>query len=486
MIVSITLMLLGSLTVGAGAMIAVNGLHEDLGASVQGYRQLKQLFDVGFLASKAREAIAANPPQPRQAISALQAALAALNSRSDASAVDGPPNRWADESAREDCRALLSQSIYELDHGSQTAPSLNRLFARMSKISDNVRNSIAAAQAAADHRRQQALWTILAVCGVVVIGAIVIGIRQYRQVISPLQRIGDGARGFAAGDFDKRITLAGDREFVALANDFNQMADELAALYRDLEQKVKSKSQELVQSERLANVGYLAAGVAHEINNPLGIIAGYGERALQHLANGLDDSTLPPTQKALTVICEEAFRCKQIIDRLLSLARPGSQTPQVISLAGVAQDVVSTLSGLGTVGSRKLTLTIDPGMDLSVLADEGELKQVMLNLIINALQAVGANSGEVRVRVSRSGDGVELTVADNGVGMTPQTLDRIFQPFYTEKRGQRPGTGLGLSIVHAIVTNQNGIITAESAGPQRGSTFTVRWPAAAEEATRAT
>jgi signal transduction histidine kinase len=467
-------------------MIAVNGLHEDLGASVQGYRQLKQLFDVGFLASKAREAIAATPPQPRQAISALQAALAALNSRSDASAVDGPPNHWVDESARDDCRTLLSESIYELDHGSQTAPSLNRLFARMSKISDDVRNSIAAAQAAADHRQQLALWTLLALCGVVVVGAIIIGIRQYRRVISPLQKIGDGARGFAAGEFDKRITLAGDREFVVLANDFNRMADELAALYRDLEQKVKSRSQELVQSERLASVGYLAAGVAHEINNPLGIIAGYGEHAMQQLSNGLNDSTLPRTQKALAVICDEAFRCKQIIDRLLSLARPGSQEPLITSLAAVAQEVVSTLSGLGTVGSRKLTLTIDPGMDPSVLADEGELKQVLLNLIINALQAVDANSGKVRVRVARSGDDVQLTVADNGVGMTPQTLERIFEPFYTEKRGQRPGTGLGLSIVHAIVTSQNGTITAESAGPQRGSTFRVRWPAAEKEVARAT
>ena len=485
MIVSIALMLLGSLTIGIGAMIAINGLHQDLGSAVQGYRQLRQLFDVGFVASKARDAITADPPQPQRAIAALQAALADLNERSDASTIEGSPAKWTDESARDDCRVLLSNAIHEISHGSQSAPSLNLLFARMSKISDDVRNSIAAAQSAADHKQKIALWTIIALCGAVVLGAVAIGIRQYHRVINPLHTIGDGARAFAKGEFDARITLIGDQEFVALANDFNQMANELSTLYRDLEQKVAAKSKELVQSERLASVGYLAAGVAHEINNPLGIIAGYGERAIQQLSNGLDETSLPRTQKALAVICEEAFRCKQITDRLLSLARPGSQTRKIVSIATIARDIVSTLAGLGTVGDRRLTLTVNPENDFAVLANEGELKQVFLNLIINALEAVDASTGEVHVHISRLGDDVQLEVTDNGTGMTPETLDRIFQPFFTEKRGQRPGTGLGLSIAHTLVTNQGGRITAHSAGPNRGSTLIVELPFANKEITHA-
>jgi signal transduction histidine kinase len=244
---------------------------------------------------------------------------------------------------------------------------------------------------------------------------------------------------------------------------------------------VAAKTRELIQSERLASVGYLAAGVAHEINNPLGIIAAYGERAAQQLSAGLDESSLPRTQKALAVICEEAFRCKQIIDRLLSLARPGSPIRKVISIATIAQEIISTLSGLGTIGGRCLSLDVDPQTDSSVLADEGEMKQVILNLVINALQAVDPKNGEVRLHISRRGADVQLTVTDNGTGMTSETLDRIFQPFYTEKRGQRPGTGLGLSIAHAIVNNQGGRITARSAGPNRGSTFTVELPAAVNQ-----
>jgi signal transduction histidine kinase len=481
MIVSIALMLLGSLTIGIGAMIAINSLHQDLGSAVQGYRQLRQLFDVGFVASKARDAITADPPQPQRAIAALQAALVDLNEQSNANAIEGPPAKWTDESARDDCRVLLSNAIREISHGSQSAPSLNLLFARMSKISDDVRNSIAATQTAADHKQRLALWTIIALCAAVVLGAVAIGMRQYHRVIHPLQSIGQGARGFAKGEFATRISLTGDQEFLALANDFNHMADELTALYRELEQKVAAKSKELVQSERLASVGYLAAGVAHEINNPLGIIAGYGERAIQQLANGLDETSLPRTQKALAVICEEAFRCKQITDRLLSLARPGSQTRSIVSVAAIAQEIVTTLSGLGTVGDRRLSLNINPQIDFSVLADAGELKQVFLNLIINALEAVDPATGQVRIHISRSGDDIQLEVADNGTGMTPETLDRIFQPFYTEKRGQRAGTGLGLSIAHTLVTNHGGRITAHSAGPNRGSTFLVQLPAAGSE-----
>ncbi len=109
------------------------------------------------------------------------------------------------------------------------------------------------------------------------------------------------------------------------------MASELDELYRDLEQKVAQKSRELVRSERLASVGYLAAGVAHEINNPIGIIAGYAELAMQKLDREASPATVAEARQSLGLICEEAFRCKEIVQKLLSLARPGEE-----SRAGVA------------------------------------------------------------------------------------------------------------------------------------------------------
>jgi signal transduction histidine kinase len=479
MTISLALMVSGSLAIGLGAILTISRLHQNLNVAIQGYRQLRQLYDAGFLASKARDAIRANPPRPDQATAALFATQAKLNQRSDSDLTT--PTQWIDESGRADCLALVDQAIREVQAGSQSVPSLNLLFARTSKLSEEVKKSIVDAQAAADHQNQLSLGFIIALCAVVLIAAIAIGIRQYHRVINPVRAIGDGARAFASGDFERRIQLQADREFVALADDFNHMAHELAALYRDLEAKVHAKTQELVRSEQLASVGYLAAGVAHEINNPLGIIAGYGERALSQLDGELNAQTLPSAQKALTIICEEAFRCKQITDRLLSLARPGTQSRRVVSIATIAEAVVSTLAGLGTVRSGRLTLDVQPGHDMKVLVNEGEIKQVLLNLIMNGLEAVDPGTGEVRVCLSTRNDKVELSVIDNGQGMSPEILDKIFQPFFTQKRGQRHGTGLGLSIAHAIVMGHGGRILAESDGPNKGSRFRIELPIAEKE-----
>ena len=118
-------------------------------------------------------------------------------------------------------------------------------------------------------------------------------------------------------------------------------------LYRDLERKVDEKSRELVRSERLASVGYLAAGVAHEINNPLGIIAAYAQRALQRMRRGaLDAGAAENAQQAFQIICDEAFRCKEITDRLLTMVRSGSEGRRAVSIAALAQEVVAMLADL--------------------------------------------------------------------------------------------------------------------------------------------
>ncbi len=311
--------------------------------------------------------------------------------------------------------------------------------------------------------------------------------------MGPLGRIGAGVRAFAGGDFDRRIAPGGDREFAALAADFNRMADDLGRLYADLEQRVRDQSRELVRSERLASVGYLAAGVAHEINNPLGIIAGYAERAARQLER--DPADTAATRRALAVVADEAFRCKAITDRLLSLARPGSDDRAVVPLDRIARDVVATVGGLGTFGTRRLTVDVDAAAaaddaaaetDLTVSVRAGEIHQVVLNLVVNALEAVPADGGRVRVAVARVAGGVELRVTDDGRGMTAAVLDRVFEPFYTDKRGTAPtplrgGTGLGLSIAHAIVADHGGRLTAASDGPGKGSVFTITLPAAVRQ-----
>jgi signal transduction histidine kinase len=331
---------------------------------------------------------------------------------------------------------------------------------------------------------------VAVVSAAVVLGAILVGIMQYRGVMLPLGILRIGVRRIAAGHFAQRLTPRGGEEFVELAGEFNRMATELDGFYHQLEEKVAQKSRELIRSERLASVGYLAAGVAHEINNPLGIISGYAEYSLEQLKRPATGNGLPPSAeddlaKSLRIICEEAFRCKDITGKLLSLARQGDESRQNVCLADVADKVVSIVGGLREFRDRRLKVEAptDPAlrMKLCVLAVEAEMQQVVLNLTLNALDASPAGSGEVRIEITRRENDVELSVIDNGKGMTRETIDRVFEPFFTEKRGSADarssttyGTGLGLSITHAIVEAHGGTITAESEGPGRGSRFVVR------------
>jgi signal transduction histidine kinase len=473
-------MVAGSLVIGLVAVLGIDRLHQDMGVAVQGYQELRQVYDVGFQVAIAKRALRTD--QPDVAGAALEMAATTL-------AENAPP--WLNESDRRELQAQLQQARAALNPsndprllGGSPLIAIDRLFSRLSTISTAVRTTIAAKEAAALAQRRQTLAILAALSAAIVFIAFLVGLRLYRAVVIPLDHIRIGVRRFAAGQWDQRVNLhTRDRELVTLAGDFNHMADELRTLYRDLEQKVAARSQELVRSERLASIGYLAAGVAHEINNPLGIIAGYGERAMQRLDRGLDETTLPKTREALAIMCEEAFRCRAITDRLLTLARPGSSERRQVSLAAIAQEVISVLGGMGEYAERRIHLVSDPAEDCTVPARDGEIKQVLLNLLVNALEATPRKEGRVRVIVKRKLNQVEMIVEDNGKGMDKKTLERVFEPFFTDKTEDqtRHGTGLGLSIVHAIVTDHDGSIRAESDGPGCGSRFRVCFPAFIKE-----
>jgi len=311
-----------------------------------------------------------------------------------------------------------------------------------------------------------------------VVAALLITASQYRSVVVPLQRLRRGVRSVAAAKFSERLDPAGPAEFAELATEFNRMAEELDDFYRRLEEKVRSTSQELVRSERLASVGFLAAGVAHEINNPLNVITGYAELTMKRLRALDGDPAADDAAKSLQIIRDEAFRCKQTTEKLLSLARGGSDAREPLSLAEVAQEVALMTRGLKNYRDREVKLNFDDAASLRVVANPGEMKQVLLNLTINALQAVPPGTGQVRIEGRRKADWVEVTVSDNGRGIPPESLKHVFEPFFTDKRGaSEPGTGLGLSITHAIVESHGGRICAESGGVGLGSRFTVMLPA---------
>lgn len=335
-------------------------------------------------------------------------------------------------------------------------------------------------QLASDRDIRNAIVAVSIIAAAIVLIALLASFWQYRLIMVPLQRLRNWCRHIAAGDFSTPYRASPDREFRELGEDMNKMAGELRTFYEQLEEMVASKSRELVRSERLASVGYLAAGVAHEINSPLNIMSGYAELSLRHLRRGGDDDASAKVIENLAIIRGEAFRCKAITQKLLSLAGGNGHGREVVQVSNAVADVVTLVRGLKNVGDNKLTVFVESADALCIHVNATEFKQVLLNLIVNALDAVEPGSGIVSLNCRRVDEWAELEISDNGRGMSIETRERAFEPFFTNKRGAgEPGTGLGLSITHAIVISHGGQISAHSDGPGRGSRFTVRLPACA-------
>jgi len=296
-----------------------------------------------------------------------------------------------------------------------------------------------------------------------------LGVVTYRWVFKPLRRLGNGSRRIAAGDFGHRIEIDTQDEIAELAAALNDMTARFREIRDDLDRQVQLRTREVIRSEQLASVGFLAAGVAHEINNPLASIAMCAESLEGRLAAA--DAV---TTRYLQLIQNEAFRCKGITERLLDFSRVGEVRRQATALGALVAEVVEMLRHVGRFAEKRVA--IQPGPDVLVMANPQEIKQVVLNLLVNAFDSIGPD-GEVKVAVSRDGDEAILVLSDDGCGMDQEVLRHLFEPFFT-RRASGQGTGLGLSIVHRIVTDHNGRIEVTSPGPGAGSTFRVILPVA--------
>jgi signal transduction histidine kinase len=443
-----------------------------MGVALDANARLRGAYEVGFQIASAKTWLNQPIPNPAQAAGSLDAATAKL---------DAYQSQLGDDAHMLQARTdIVAAQAHIFDTDGQAARSLDAALGELTQFSSDARNTIVSRQDAANAKHRATLLFVIALSAVAVFITAGLALWQYRSVVGPLRRLSQAVQRMAGGKLNERLSRRGDAEFVQLSDHFNHMAAQLDDLYRSLEKRVADKSKELIRSDRLASVGYLAAGVAHEINNPLGIITGYGERSLAQLKSGLNDATLDKIETSLNVICEEAFRAKGITDRLLSLARPAAESRGPVCLVQLVREMASTLLGLSKFADHKVILPADD-ISAPVSGSAGELKQVVLNLLVNAFDAVAPPDGQVIVTLSQEGQWVELVIADNGRGMTPDTLEHLFEPFFTDRPRDRPGTGLGLSIAHAIVADHGGSIRAESAGPQRGSRLIVRLPGLAPE-----
>lgn len=472
----ITAFIVCLLGVTTAAVWGIRGLNQDLSLATRGYERLRDVYEITAHVATARTLLSLDHPELPRALGELRSAETKLQlQRSESPATGGgtTPDLIAMADRIRDARRAVELAIAQQTVDVDFRP-FQQALGTAATTAAQIRITIVQAQRSAETKRRVTTTTVSIVSALLIVGAVVIGLWQYRSVMRPLTQLGEGVRRVAGGQFEPQLRLHAHREFAALSDDFNHMAAQLDQLYHHLEQQVREKSRELVRSQRLASVGFLAAGVAHEINNPLGIITGFAEFTLQQLR----DSTRTPgdeqIEKALKTICDEAYRCKQITEKLLSMARSTEAPRAAVDLSAVAREVISNLAGLMPEKVRHVHLTADsPAI---VHANEAEMKQVVLNLLTNALDAIDA-TGRVDATVRRVGQSIELIIQDTGRGMTAATVQSVFEPFFTLPHHGRRGTGLGLSISHAIIESHNGTIHALSDGLGQGSTFRVTLPA---------
>jgi PAS domain S-box-containing protein len=278
----------------------------------------------------------------------------------------------------------------------------------------------------------------------------------------------DASIGFEPGTVVTRTYRCKDGRRLTVEVASHGVADELLlGVVTDLTER-RELDQQLVQSGKLAAIGELAAGVAHEINNPLFAILGLTEFLLKESEEG------SRARQRLELIRATGLEIKEIVRALLDFARENTDERHVVRLEDVVQSTVDLVRRTNAHKGVELVDAYDADGAL-VLASTNQLKQILLNLIANARQAMPLG-GTVNVEVTRLGKNAAVTVSDDGAGIAPAVLTRIFEPFFTTKRSTG-GTGLGLSVSLGIAEAHGGSLTASSE-PGRGARFTLRLPLA--------
>jgi two-component system NtrC family sensor kinase len=308
----------------------------------------------------------------------------------------------------------------------------------------------------------------------------VISVRVARRMSTPIRNLTVAAQRVARGDYSQAVEGGSDDELGYLAHSFNTMTSEVQLAHKalqesadELERKVEERTAELrrmqaqmIQSEKMVAVGKLAAGVAHEINNPLTGVLTNSSLMLEDMA---DDH---PWREDIQTIVNETLRCRKIVKGLLDFSRQTKPQRTLLDLNQVVEDTLSLVRNQTVFRNTKLVYELDPHLP-TVLADADQMRQVVLNIVLNAAEAM-VQGGELRVASSAdpAAKAVELRISDTGPGIPDEVRARIFEPFFTTKK---TGTGLGLAVAYGIIERHHGRIRIESARG-RGTTFIVSVP----------
>ncbi len=294
----------------------------------------------------------------------------------------------------------------------------------------------------------------------------------YRNIFRPLRILAEGSRRIAAGDFAHRLELPKGNELAELAKGMNDTTARFLEVRDRLDRQVQERTRQICQSERLASAGFLAAGVSHEINNPLASIAMSAESLERRLIDTPTAAIEADLRSYLRMIAAEAQRCQTITAKLLDFSGLGEARREPTPLGRVIHEVAEVVGHVGKYRGKRVT--VDAPAEVVADVNPHEIKQVVLNLVTNALESISPD-GLVQVRLRRRDGQAEITVRDDGVGMTEEVQQHLFEPFFTQRPGGQ-GTGLGLAITHRIVADHGGQIEAASAGAGQGAEFRVRLP----------
>ncbi|PLX94012.1 MAG: hypothetical protein C0621_06135 [Desulfuromonas sp.] len=302
-----------------------------------------------------------------------------------------------------------------------------------------------------------------------------------RFVTGPIKELTLGARAIARDNLGTRINVHSSDEIGMLARAFNEMASSLSASRDELtynnealqkaNDDLKTMQEHLIRSERLAAIGQLAAGVSHEIDNPVGIILGYAELLLE------DTPPPDPRRDDLLAIIDECKRCRRITGGLLDFSRSSAPCRRAVAVDELLESTLTALRPQKIFKNLTLTLEAEGGLP-HLIADADQLRQILVNLLLNAAQIL-AGQGEILLRCYRKDDLLEIACEDTGPGIPDALQEKIFEPFFSTKaRGE--GTGLGLSICRRLVEEHGGTLCAATS-ERGGGLFILSLPLGGEE-----
>lgn len=340
------------------------------------------------------------------------------------------------------------------------------------------------------------LLSILLAFLVITAALVPIFLRWARAIFRPLERMTDTISKVESGDLGARTSLPAindeiglvafhldnlfdqlqerDRQLRVWNEELNERVDERTRELQLANRQLEATTKQLIVSEKLAAIGEITAGVAHEINNPIAVMQGNLDVIRSLVGDKVNDA-----RTEFRLLDEQIHRISQIVTKLLQFAKPEEYAGYVERHAAdhVISDCLPLVRHL--LNKAEIEVVRDDRATRMVLMNRTELQQVIVNLVVNAIHAM-PDGGKLTLRSADSDfegkPGLAIDVADTGIGMTAETLQKIFDPFYTTKRQQ--GTGLGLSISQTLVTRQGGKIVAESE-PGRGTTFSIWLPEAA-------